>query len=89
MMLIVDHWDDQLRPAGSLKPRVGRAASLTRTVQTNDRPTRLASAPQEIGRLVKTLYSCFIEDEAYRRLIFVQLNRGERRHQFARSISNG
>ncbi|RWK44952.1 MAG: hypothetical protein EOS07_32445 [Mesorhizobium sp.] len=36
----------------------------TRTLQTNDRPTRLARALQELGRLIKTLYLLrFIDDE--------------------------
>jgi len=54
--LIAEHWDDLLRLAGSLKLGVVRAAGLTRTLQTNDHPTRLARALQELGRLVKTLY---------------------------------
>ena len=40
----------------SLKLGVVRAAGLTRVLQTNDRPTRLARALQELGRLVKSLY---------------------------------
>ena len=76
--LIAEHWDDLLRLVGSLKLGVVRAAGLTRTLQTNDRPTRLARALQELGRLVKTLYLLrFIDDASYRRRILVQLNRGE------------
>jgi TnpA family transposase len=43
--LILEHWDDLLRLAGSLKLGIvhaADAAGLTRTLQTNDRPTRLA-----------------------------------------------
>lgn len=88
--LIVEHWDDLLRLAGSLKLGVVRAAGLTRVLQTNDRPTRLARALQELGRLIKSLYMLrFIDDEAYRRRILVQLNRGESRHQLARTIFHG
>ena len=55
-----------------------------------DRPTRLARALEEVGRLVKTLYLLrYIEDEAYRRRILVQLNRGEGRHQLARVVFHG
>jgi len=45
-----------------LRPTLGvaRAGGLTRTLQTNDRPTRLARALQELGRLVKTLLSLFL-----------------------------
>ena len=88
--LIIEHWDDLLRLAGSLKLGVVRAAGLTRVLQTNDRPTRLARALQELGRLVKSLYLLrFIDDESYRRRILVQLNRGESRHQLARAIFHG
>ena len=90
MRLIAEHWDDLLRLAGSLKLGVVHAAGLTRTLQMNDRPTRLARALQELGRLVKTLYLLrFIDDESYRRRILVQLNRGEGRHQLARVIFHG
>lgn len=90
MKLILEHWDDLLRLAGSLKLGVVHAAGLTRTLQTNDRPTRLARALQELGRLIKTLYLLrFIDDESYRRRILIQLNRGEGRHQLARTIFHG
>ena len=88
--LIAEHWDDLLRLAGSLKLGIVCAAGLTPTLQMNDRPTRLARALQELGRLVKTLYLLrFIDDESYRRRILVQLNRGEGRHQLARVIFLG
>jgi TnpA family transposase len=88
--LIAEHWDDLLRLAGSLKLGVVHAAGLTRKLQTNDRPTKLARALQELGRLVKSLYLLrFIDDESYRRRILVQLNRGEGRHQLARIIFHG
>jgi len=90
LKLIAEHWDDLLRLAGSLKLGVVRAAGITRTLQTNDRPTKLARALQELGRLAKTLYLLrFIDDESYRRRILVQLNRGEGRHQLARIIFHG
>jgi TnpA family transposase len=88
--LIAEHWDDLLRLAGSLKLGVVRAAGLTRTLQTNDRPTKLARALQELGRMVKTLYLLrFIDDEGYRRRILTQLNRHEGRHRLARMIFHG
>jgi TnpA family transposase len=87
---IGEHWDDLLRLAGSLKLGVVRAAGLTRTLQTNDRPTKLARALQELGRMVKTLYLLrFIDDEGYRRRILTQLNRHEGRHRLARMIFHG
>ena len=90
LRLITEHWDDLLRLAGSLKLGVVRAGGLTRTLQTNDRPTKLARALQELGRLIKTLYLLrFIDDDSYRRRILVQLNRGEGRHQLARVLFHG
>lgn len=59
-------------------------------LQTNDRPSRLARALQELGRLIKSLYLLrFIDDESYRRRILIQLNRGEGRHQLALTIFHG
>jgi TnpA family transposase len=52
MKLILEHWDDLLRLARSLKLGVVHGAGLTRTLQANDRPTRLARALQELGRLI-------------------------------------
>ena len=90
MPLVVQNWDDLLRLAGSLKLGTVQAAGLIRTLQTNDRPTRLARALEEWGRVVKSLYLLsYIDDEAYRRRILVQLNRGEGRHQLARAVFHG
>ena len=63
--LIAQHWEDLLRLAGSLKLGTVQAAGLIRTLQTKDRPTKLARALEELGRLIKTLYLLrFIDDEA-------------------------
>jgi TnpA family transposase len=88
--IIAEHWDDLLRLAGSLKLGLVQAGGLMRTLQTNDRPTRLARALEELGRIVKTLYLlAYIDDEAYRRRILNQLNRGEGRHRLARVVFHG
>jgi TnpA family transposase len=88
--IVMQHWEDLLRLAGSLKLGTVQAAGLIRTLQTKDRPTKLARALEELGRLIKTLYLLrFIDDEAYRRRILVQLNRGEGRHQLARIVFHG
>ena len=88
--IIAEHWDDLLRLAGSLKLGLVQVGGLMRTLQTNERPTRLARALEELGRIVKTLYLlAYIDDEAYRRRILTQLNRGEGRHQLARVVFHG
>jgi TnpA family transposase len=88
--IITENWDDFLRLAGSLKLGLVQAGGLMRTLQTKDRPTRLARGLEELGRIVKTLYLlAYIDDEAYRRRILTQLNRGEGRHQLARVVFHG
>jgi len=64
--------------------------SLVRTLQRGDRPTKLARALQELGRIIKSLFLLqYINDESYRRRILVQLNRGEGRHSVARALFYG
>ena len=72
MPLVEQNWDDLRRLAGSLKLGTVQAAGLIRTLQTNDRPTRLARALEEWGRVVKSLYLLsYIDDDAYRCRILV------------------
>jgi TnpA family transposase len=88
--LIKEHWDDLLRLAGSLKLGVVQATSIMRTLQIGDRPTKLAQAVAELGRIDKTIHSLtYIDDEAKRRRTLTQLNRGEDRHKLARAIFHG
>jgi len=49
--LIAAHWDDLLRLAGSLKLGRVAATGIMRTLQVADRPTRLAQALAEFGRI--------------------------------------
>jgi len=87
---IEPHWDDMLRLAGSLKLGRVSAAGIMRTLQVGDRPTRLAQAIAEFGRIDKTLHTLtYIDDEAKRRGTLTQLNRGEGRHSVARAVFHG
>lgn len=87
---MAENWGDLLHLAGSLKLGTVQASGLVRTLQTRDRPTRLARALEEWGLVVKSLYLLsYIDDESYRRRILVQLNRGEGRHQLARAVFHG
>ena len=84
------HWDDMLRLAGSLKLGRISATGIMRTLQVGDRPTRLAQAIAEFGRIDKTLHTLnYIDDEAKRRGTLTQLNRGEGRHSVARAVFHG
>ncbi len=88
--LITNNWDDILRVAGSLKVGTVHASTLIQALQRGGRPTTLARAISELGRVVKTLYLLnYIDDEHYRRRIQNQLNRGEGRHSVARHVFHG
>jgi TnpA family transposase len=84
------HWDDMLRVAGSLKMGTVSASELMRSLLNTERPSTLARAIAELGRLPKTLHLLrLIDDATYRRGILTQLNRGEGRHDLAREVFHG
>lgn len=61
-----------------------------RTLQVGDRPSRLAKAIAEIGRVDKTIHMLnYLNDESYRRSTLVQLNLGEGRHSLGRAVFHG
>lgn len=87
---ITRHWDDVLRLIGALKLGMVPAMGIMRTLQVDERPTSLAQAIAEIGRIDKTIHTLnFIDDEARRRGTLLQLNLGEGRHALARDVFHG
>ena len=87
---ITPHWDDVLRLVGSLKLGLVPAMGVMRTLQVDDRPTPLAQAIAEIGRIDKTIHTLnFIDNEDRRRSTLQQLNLGEGRHSLARNVFHG
>jgi TnpA family transposase len=87
---IAASWDDILRVAGSLQMGTVSASELTRSLLRSDKPSTLARAIGDLGRLAKTLYLlAYVDDENYRRRILTQLNRQEGRHSLARTIFHG
>lgn len=88
--LIAENWDDLLRVAGSLKLGTVTASEFVRTIRSPQRTSSLAAAIAEVGRIAKTLFLLsYVDDEAYRRRILVQLNRHEARHKLARKVFHG
>lgn len=88
--IIIKHWDDMIRVAGSLKLGTVHPTQLIQTFQRGGKPTMLARAIGEFGRIYKTQYLlAYLDDENYRRRILTQLNRGESRHSLARAIFYG
>ena len=69
-----------LRLAGSLKLGRIHAGAIMRVLQVKDRPTTLARALAELGRVIKTLHMLgYIDSKEKRRRILTQLNRQELR----------
>jgi TnpA family transposase len=88
--LITENWEDMLRVVGSLKLGTADVTELMRTLQSGRRPSTLARAIGEVGRIAKSLFLLsYIDDEAYRRRILIQLNKGESRHSLARKVFYG
>ena len=76
---ITPQWDDMLRTVGSLKLGRVPATGIMRTLQVGDRPTRLAQAFAEFGRIDKTIHTLtYLDDEAKRRATLIQSEPGRR-----------
>lgn len=88
--LVTRNWEDMLRLAGSLKLGRIHAGAIIRVLQVKDRPTTLARALAELGRIIKTLHMLgYIDSKEKRRRILTQLNRQEFRHRLARRVCHG
>jgi TnpA family transposase len=88
--LIRENWPDLIRLAGSLKLGHLKAVGVMRMLQVKDRPTTLARALSELGRIIKTLHILrYVDDSAFRRRILTQLNRQELRHRLGRRVHHG
>ncbi|MDQ2723901.1 MAG: transposase [Actinomycetota bacterium] len=85
--LIADHWDDLVRIGGSLKLGHVSAALLIARLQAGSRQHPLAKALVEYGKLLRTVHALrWFTDEAFRRRIGRQLNRGEALNDLRRFI---
>ena len=61
-----------------------------RVLQRGSRPSTLAKAVGELGRVAKTLFLlAYVDDESYRRRVLTQLNRQESRYKLARTVFHG
>ena len=87
---IAPHWEDILRLVGSLKLGKISALDIMKTLHVGNKPTRLAQAIAEYGRIDKTIHLLtYIDDEDKRHGIQKQLNRVEGRHNLAREVFHG
>jgi len=61
---IEQHWDDMMHIACSLKLGTVQASELVRSLLKSDRPSSLAQAIIDAGRINKTLYLLnYVDDE--------------------------
>ncbi len=85
---ILQQWDHLLRLTGSLKLGWVTASLIIQKLQAFPRKNAITRALQEYGRLVKTIFVLkWYEDEAYRRRISRQLNKGEALHSLRSYLS--
>ena len=86
--LIDEHWDELARIAGSLKLGYVSAALLVARLQAGARQHPLAKALLEYGKLLRTLHALrWFTDEAFRRRIGRQLNKGEALNDLRRFLA--
>ncbi|WP_280671773.1 MULTISPECIES: Tn3 family transposase [unclassified Kitasatospora] len=85
--LVAAHWDDLLRLAGSLKYGHATASLVVGKLSASSRQNALAAALKEYGAIRRTVYAAkYLSDEAYRRKIARQLNKGESLHSLRRQL---
>lgn len=85
--LITAQWDQMLRLAASLKYGHATASLVVAKLHASGRRSALAQALVEYGGLVRTIYALrYLTDEAYRRRIGRQLNKGESLHSLRRGL---
>lgn len=85
--LIAEQWDTLVRVAASLKNRIVHASVVAQRLVSSAASNRLAMALTHLGRLVKTIYLLrYVADPVLRQQVRTQLNRGEARHDLARSL---
>ena len=84
---IIDHWDDMLRVAGSLRHGWTPASVLVAKLQSGAPRNPITKAIQEYGRIAKTLSLLrYLHDSPHRRRIHRQLNKGEAIHALRKEI---
>lgn len=85
--LITSQWDQMLRLAASLKYGHATASLVVAKLHASGRRSALAQALVEYGGLIRTVYALrYLTDEAYRRRIGRQLNKGESLHALRRDL---
>jgi TnpA family transposase len=84
---IINYWDDMLRVAGSLRHGWTPASLLVTKLQSGAPRNPITKAIQEYGQIAKTLSLLrYLHDNAHRRQVHRQLNKGEAIHALRKDI---
>jgi TnpA family transposase len=85
--LIRDNWDELLRMAASMNERIVAPSAILKKLSASKKPSELARALREVGRLERTRF--MIEwycDPKLRRRCLGGLNKGESAHKLKRAV---
>ncbi len=84
---IIDNYDEILRVAGSLQLGYVTASLFISKLQARPQQNMLTRVLQEYGKLEKTIFILrYIQDPVFRRVINLQLNKGEQVHELRQFI---
>jgi TnpA family transposase len=85
--LICENWDELLRMAASMNERIVAPSAILKKLSASKKPSELARALREVGRLERTRF--IIEwycDPKLRRRCLGGLNKGESAHKLKRAV---
>lgn len=84
---ILNHWDEILRMATSIRQGTVTASLMLRKLGSYPRQNGLAVALRELGRIERTLFTLdWIQNAELRRRVNAGLNKGESRNALARAV---
>ncbi len=85
--LIRECWDELLRMGVSMSERVVAPSTILKKLAASKRPSQLARALREIGRIERTLFMIeWYSNPALRRRCQAGLNKGEAAHKLKRAV---
>ena len=85
--IVEEQWEEMMRVALSLKQRTAPAHVIVQRLTNSFPSDRLSKALTNLGRIIKTQYILrYLTDVKLRRIVQLQLNKGEYRHKLPRRI---
>jgi TnpA family transposase len=85
--VILRHWDELVRIAGSLKKGYVTSSLFISKLQSYPQKNAITKALQEYGRIQKTIFILkYLQSPEYQKKITIQLNKGEAMHALRNSL---